>query len=143
MRILVDTNIFLDFFLQRDNYGEAKIFFSNCRKARFKLYVSPMSLRDIEYVAHRITGNKHAAMKIVKAVYALCEGVIDLNEEDVKNSISSEFNDFEDSLLSCSAHRSKIDLIITNNVKDYKKSIVPAWSATDFNNVIRREKNGY
>ena len=140
MRILVDTNVYLDFFLEREGFNEAKEFFLNCRLAKCKTFVTSMSLRDIEYVAHRKKKNKQESMRILNAVYSLCTKVLDVTADDAINAMFSDFDDYEDGMIAFSAERSMMNLIISNNVDDFRHSTIPIWTPKEFNDVIRREK---
>ena len=52
MWILVDTNVFLDLLLKRNEQGIiAKEFFYNCRKTKSKTFIAATSLKDIDYVS--------------------------------------------------------------------------------------------
>ncbi|HEX2968284.1 MAG TPA: PIN domain-containing protein, partial [Bacteroidales bacterium] len=54
-------------------------------------------------------------------------------EETIKDALQSEFPDFEDSIQYFSALDSKrIDVIITRNIKDYKKSDIPVMTPGDY-----------
>ena len=49
--------------------------------------------------------------------------VVDMNRTVVLNALNSRFKDFEDALQNYSAvEHSEISMIITRNIKDYKKS---------------------
>jgi hypothetical protein len=47
-------------------------------------------------------------------------------------ALSSDFKDFEDALQHYSAIEVKSDLIITNNIKDYKTSLIPVMTPKQF-----------
>lgn len=120
MRILVDTNIFLDYLLDRENAEEVKKFFLYCYKLKNQLYVTTLSLRDIGYVVHHYTHNKKDALKAQMSVYQICSKILDITADDAINSLFSDMPDFEDSLQKESAERNMLDVIVTNDKKDYK-----------------------
>lgn len=137
MRILVDTNIFLDLFLKRDGCWEnAQTFFHNCKKAKAEIYITSMSLRDIEYAIHRSTHDSFLARKAIVDAYSLCRSVIGISGDDAIESIYSDIKDFEDSLIVEAARNGMMNLIITNNLKDYRNCSFPVMTPKEYNEII-------
>ena len=58
--------------------------------------------------------------------------ILDVNEYDCKQALSHYAGDYEDDLLAWCAYRHNTDLIITRNLKDFRKSPVPAISPSEF-----------
>ena len=142
MRILVDTNVFLDFLLDRGaDTIIAKEFFRNCLINRMQTFLTSMSLRDIGYAAHKFFHSEKKAREIQINAYSLCSKVISITNDDAITSLYSDMKDYEDSLIVESAKREMIDLIITNNVKDFEKTNFPIWTPKEFNDVINRNQN--
>lgn len=136
MRILVDSNVFLDFLLGREGADDAELFFINCQKFRMKTYVSAMSIRDIGYIAHRFFHSEEMARKIQFEIYQVCTKVIDITADDAINSLHEETGDYEDSLLVNAARSSMIDIIVTNNTKHFKKYDFPCISVIEINKIF-------
>ena len=141
MRLLVDTNVFLDFYLKRDIMGsEAAKFFLNCRRFKHQIYISSMTLRDIGYVSHKYFHNNMKAKEAQLAAYEICSKVIGITADDAIESLYSDMNDYEDSLQVEAAKREMLDLIITNNDKDFVNSSLPVLTPKEFNNVFLLDK---
>ena len=120
MRLLVDTNVFLDYLLQReDKWQDALKFFVWCRAHHNQTFVTSMSLRDVEYVAHRLCHDKEKAAKILNGVYSLCSKVIGVSADSAINAMFENYQDYEDELQIQVAKEELLDAIITNNVKDF------------------------
>ena len=136
MRILVDTNVFLDFLLNRENANDAIAFFNYCAKLKNQIYVSTISLRDIGYVTHHFYHDADKAKKAQLSVYGLCSKIIDITADDAINSLYSDMSDFEDSLQLEAADRSMLDLIVTNNIKDYAGQGFPALTVKQINEIF-------
>ena len=140
MRILVDTNVFLDFLLNRDSFGlDAKEFFINCKKGKHQIYITSISLRDMGYVAHRYLKDNVKTRQIQLATYEMCSKVVGISSDCAIESIYSDMKDFEDSLIVEAAKESLSDLIITNNIKDFENCHFPVWTPKEFNDVVNRE----
>ena len=128
MRFLIDTNIFIDYISEREGSQDSIDFLRFAIKTHKEMYITSMSVRDIGYTIHHITHSKEKASKAQWAVYQMTKKIIDITADDVINSLYGDMDDFEDSLLAESCERNFIDVIVTNNIKDYEKSRVPAFT---------------
>jgi hypothetical protein len=64
--------------------------------------------------------------------------VLDTTGSDVHAALESNNKDFEDALQISTSHRhTKINAIITRNVKDFKKSQFPIWTAEQVVKMIK------
>jgi hypothetical protein len=55
-----------------------------------------------------------------------------LKESDITQSLSLNFADFEDGIQYSTALRLKADIIVSRNIKDYEKSLIPVMSPEVF-----------
>ena len=134
MYALVDTNVFLDYFFRRDN-GQSSLFFENCSKYNNKIFISSMSLRDIEYSAHRATHNKELSKKIQLSAYKISQKVLGISADSAIESLYSTLDDYEDSLLVEAAKEASLDCIITRNKKDFQGCGIPVFTPEEINNI--------
>lgn len=129
MRLLVDTNVFLDLVLQReDHFKNAVDFFLWCKEKRNQIYLTSMSLRDIEYISMKTLHDKKKAQSILSDVYRLCTKVVGISADSAITAIYEDYNDFEDELIIQCAREEFVDAIITNNKKDFLNRDFPAFS---------------
>lgn len=141
MYILVDTNVFIDLILNRGKDAEiADLFFKNVYSEKSKIFISPMSLRDIEYTVVRLTHNKKAGKDAMFIAYEMCHKMIVFSRSDAIEALTSEVDDYEDALLVEAAKRELLNVIVTNNIKDFKKADIPVWTPAYFNEVVKNEK---
>ncbi len=130
MRILVDSNVFLDYLLRReDKWRDALEFLSWCRDNKNQIYVTSISLRDIEYIAHKECHNKEITRKAISALYSTigCK-IIGVSADSAINAMFSDYKDFEDELQIEAAKEAMLDAIVTNNIKDFEDSAIPVFS---------------
>lgn len=135
MKILVDTNVFLDFLLNRDLQGEdAESFFKICRSKNHSIYLTSMQLRDIEYFAHRQFHNSKDAKKILEITYSLITKCLSLSADNAINSIYADYKDFEDQLLIEAAEENLMDCIVTDNINDFvnNEGTMPLFTPKSF-----------
>ena len=55
-----------------------------------------------------------------------------ISEQTIDDSLASSFNDFEDAVQYYSAIRSKAEVIITRNGKDFATSKIPVMTAGEY-----------
>ena len=129
MRLLVDTNVFLDLVLRRENGAkEALEFFIWCKKNKNQIYLTSISLRDIEYVAMKNLHDRKKANEVLVNVYSICTKVIGVSADSAISAIYEDCKDFEDELIVQTAREEMLDAIITNNVRDFKNTGFPVFA---------------
>lgn len=142
MHILVDTNIYLDLILERGKQSEiAAQFFKNAIITKSKLFISSMSIRDIGYIVSRIFHDTEKGRDAQLKAYSICHKVMDLKGDYAIEALYSEMKDYEDALIVESAKRELIDLIVTDNIKDFEMAKFPVWTPEFFNKVIQDRTN--
>lgn len=131
-RILLDTDVILDFFLDRKPFGDdsAKIL-TWCELKEIQGFITPVIISNTYYLLKKnalhgkVIENLKGLMKIVN--------VLTMDKEVIINALYSTFNDFEDALQNFSATASmNIDLILTRNPKDFKHSSLPVFIPGDY-----------
>lgn len=141
MRILVDTNVFLDLILQREPYYLDCIkFIEKCRKERHETYINAMQFRDLEYFIRKYAKKDETYNTLINSVYGFVNKVIGLTPDDAINAIFDPGKDFEDTLLANSAESAGIQIIVSSNAKDFYPTNIRAFTLKEFNEL---PKNGY
>lgn len=144
MHILVDTNIYLDLILDRGKHAEVAVqFFKNTILTKSKVFISSMSLRDIGYIVSRAFHNKEKGKDAQLKAYSISNKVLNLRNDYAIEALYSDMSDYEDALIVESAKGELIDLIVTDNIKDFEKSKFPVWTPEFFNTVINSKINEY
>lgn len=131
-KLLIDTNIVLDLLAKRDPfYGSAAQLFSLADKHKLKLTVSSLTFANTNYVLSRLKSAKEAReilrrFKILVRILSLNDKIVDLSLND------DNFSDFEDGLQYYTAIENNQDIIITRDLKDFKKAKVPVMTAEEY-----------
>jgi pyridoxal biosynthesis lyase PdxS len=58
--------------------------------------------------------------------------VLNVDDSILQKALESGFGDFEDAVQYFTAVQNEIDYIITRNTEDYKKSVIPVYTPTEF-----------
>lgn len=121
-RILIDTDVILDLFFDREPFSEnaAKVL-SLCEKKDIIGLVTPVIISNVYYLLSQKAKQEKVIEKL-KILMSILE-VLVIDKNAIIVALNSEFKDFEDALQNYSAElNGEIDIIITRNTKDYKKS---------------------
>ena len=142
MRLLIDTNVFLEILLEREKKEEASNFIRlSCVKYN-QLIATSMSLRDIGYAVHRKYHETKKTKAIQLEVYQLVSKIVDTTADAAIESIYNDVGDYEDSMQMIAAEEAMCDAIITFNKKDYEKSKVPAFTPQEMIEIWEKQKRG-
>ena len=137
-KLLIDTNIIIDLLAKRELfYEEAALLFTLADKQKIVLCVSALTFANTNYILLQSKKSDDAKeilrkLKLIVKVLSLDEKILGLSLND------SDFKDFEDALQYFSAIENEVDIIITRNLKDFKKSKLPVMTAAQFLNSIRK-----
>lgn len=128
-KLFIDTNIVIDLLAKREPfYAQAATLFSMADRGKIKLFVSALSFANTNYILLREMKAETARL-ILRKLKLLVE-VTDLNEKILELALNdSDFKDFEDAIQYYSAIENDIDIIITRNLKDFKRSKIPVLTA--------------
>ncbi|MBV4356012.1 type II toxin-antitoxin system VapC family toxin [Pinibacter aurantiacus] len=132
MKIFIDTNIFLDLILEREEHADhAEQLLIWCANGNITGITSAVSLVNVYYVAgwHK---SKTEAKKVIRKLLSFVE-IAETNHKDLLLALDSEFADFEDAVqYQTSLNSPGVKYIITRNKKDFKLSNIPALTAEEF-----------
>lgn len=121
-RVLLDTDVMLDFFFDRKPFSEeTSRILSLCEKGELKGFVTSVALSNMYYLLRKTA--KHD--KVIGSLKMLLEivDVVTTDKAIVLEALNSGFKDFEDALQNFSAQNNhNIHIVITRKIKDYKTS---------------------
>lgn len=119
MRLMIDTNIFLDVLTQREPFfADSKAVLQLCESKKVQGFLSASCVTDTFYLVHRYLHSTEMAYKALGSVLDIAK-VLSVTNDDVLNAYLTRAADFEDCLLATCAKSNKCDAIVTRNKKDY------------------------
>ena len=131
MKVLFDTNIIIDVLLDRKPFSEhASYLMSRVERSEINGFLCATTVTTIHYLLSKYL-DKEKAIDSINSIMALFE-IASVNRLVIENALKSKFSDFEDSVLHESARHAGVEYIITRNIKDFKKSKIPAYTSTEF-----------
>ena len=119
MRLMIDTNIFLDVLTKREPFYEhSKAVLNLCESKKVQGFLSASSVTDIFYLVHKLLHSTDLAYQALGSVLDIVK-VLTVTNDDVLNAYITRAADFEDCLLATCAKSNRCDAIVTRNKKDY------------------------
>lgn len=131
MRVLFDTDIVLDFLLERQQFSaEALALFTAHDQQQIDAFVNAITPINIFYVIRKEAGLQKAEQS-VNAILASLE-ICKVNQKVLRDAALLPMTDYEDAVQVASAMNAQLDGIVTRNLRDYKNAPLPIYSPTDF-----------
>ena len=132
MRVLVDTNIVLDYLLEREPYAEsAKKIVVACKQKKVIGCIAAHTVSNMFFIMRK-TYSVEDRRTILKDICKLfdVEGIDRL--KIIQALDNSDFKDFEDCLQMQCAKSFRADYILTRNLADYRDSEIACISPEEF-----------
>lgn len=148
MKILLDTNVLIDYYLHRENfYGDASKIVMGAICKDFGVWASAKSYTDIFYVGKKLTADGAFAewaqfreqlqnMFFESFKYI---NVASIDIADIRTACTYNWEDFEDCLISVAAEKINANYIVTRDATGFARSKTKAIHPTDFLEIVERE----
>ncbi|HXG83306.1 MAG TPA: PIN domain-containing protein [Pyrinomonadaceae bacterium] len=131
MRVLLDTNVVIDFVLARQPFfAEADEIFVSLQNNEFEAFVSSITPINVFYTTRK-EKDKPTAFAAIEELLKVVE-ITGSDKHIFQNALALNFNDYEDAVQSACAAAENLDAIVTRNIKDYKNAALPVYSPADF-----------
>lgn len=131
MKVCFDTNIILDIFARAEQFPESIFAYDIASIRHFECFISASAVTGVAYLLHRLGKTKGQTEKTMTVLFEMFS-IFDTNGNDCYRALESAISDYEDALLSTSAERHAMDLIVTRNKRDFKNSDVPILVPDEF-----------
>lgn len=131
MRILIDTNVILDIFLDREPFvNDAGLIWKAHEEERLTAYISAITPVNLFYIARKLQGREIATRAVHRLVATL--PVTTVNQSVLESGLLLGFEDFEDAVQHASAEAHGLDAIITRNIADFASARLEVFAPGDF-----------
>jgi predicted nucleic acid-binding protein len=129
--LFIDSDIFLDILLEREpHYRFGQSLLNKGKNKEIEVGTSALIIANIYYIIVKVLGKSEAKDKVKKLLNILT--VFPLDIDCINLAINSNFNAIEDAMQHFIAMKNQCDVIITKNLKDYKKSLIPVMTAEQY-----------
>lgn len=132
MKVLIDTNVLIDFILIRKPYAtDAEKILLLCKNKKITGCIASHSIMNIFYILRKEYTPKERRTILLNLCKIL--EVIGIDSDKIENALKNEkFSDMEDCLQAECAINSNSNYIITRNTKDFKESNILAIEPSEF-----------
>ena len=132
--LFLDSDVLIDFYADRDDFSNSarKIFeHAELHKRHMRLITTPVAISNVHYLLKKYL-EKELLSRCFDHLISNVE-IVPMSGEVVQHAFDLGWRDFEDAMQyqACVDYR-KDTIIITRNVKDYKKSILKVMSPKTF-----------
>lgn len=121
-KVLLDTDILLDFFFDRKPFSDHTAQVLNlCDEKKIEGYTTPVIIANTYYLLRKDAKHEIVVNKLNQLLNII--DIVKMDRKVVIKALNSNFKDFEDALQNFSAvEYKKIEIILTRNIKDFKNS---------------------
>lgn len=138
MRILIDTNVVLDFLQAREPFVKnAAILFERIDAGNVEGFIAATTITNIYYIVRRAAGIV-AQDAITQILSDLNICVVDL--EVLEQALALNFQDFEDAVQYVCAVMHNVDAIVTRDPSGFIEAKIPVILPEEFDTISRGER---
>ena len=119
MKIFVDTNIFLDLILKRENFDKSLLIFNAIERRFFTGVILDITILNIDYIANKQIKDVKEFLNLINTKFE----VIRASNSMIEQALKIDNKDLEDNLQYIVAIESDCELIITNDKNFYIKDL--------------------
>src|SRR5712671_3664730 len=131
MRILLDTDVILDVALNRESFLRSSQ--DVLRWAEGQPGQAAVAWHTLSNVAYLTVSPREFIRQLLEFVE-----VSPVSTKDARHAVRLPMGDLEDALQAAAALAFEANFIVTRNVRDYRKSPIPAISPSDFVSKLRK-----
>ncbi|GBO56401.1 hypothetical protein APA_4737 [Pseudanabaena sp. lw0831] len=131
MKVLIDTNVLLDFLLEREPFKkDVEELFAAIDSGQIIGFVTATTLTDIFYIARKHTRSLELAREAVSSTLDTMT-ICPVNRNVLEAAFASGLTDFEDAVQIYSAIAQNLDAIVTRDAKGFVSSTIPVYSVQE------------
>jgi predicted nucleic acid-binding protein len=129
--IFVDSDVILDLVARREPfYPAAAELFSRAENRRLTLCTSSLIFANLFYILRKQTSSATAVTALQKL--RLLVTVLPVNEKIIDLALASAFTYFEDAIQYYTAVEQGVAVLITRNIRDYRKPAITVCTPQEF-----------
>ncbi len=135
MKILLDTDVNLDFVLARQPFFiKAKEIFLQIAQNKFKAYIASITAIKIHYFGRKEKSRDYTLQELEKLfrIVKACTANLSI----LQSALKSPIIDYEDAVQHECAVAENLDAIVTRNANDYKNASIKIYSPAEFLAII-------
>ncbi len=129
--VLIDLNVLLDVLQKREPFFAASAgLLAAAETGRVQGFVAAHSITTLFYLIQKSKSPADARAIITNLLQFL--RIVPVDQGTIEQALNLDFRDFEDAVQMISAVQSKMDCLVTRNIKDYQPALLPVMQPVDF-----------
>lgn len=131
MKILLDTNILIDWVSHREDYQNARKIVYLCASRKVEGCIAAHSVTNMFYILRKNLGlsERKTVFDTISRIFT----IVPVDEPKLRAAVNNaDFKDFEDCLQMECAKEFGAEYIVTRNVSDFENSSINAVEPQDF-----------
>jgi predicted nucleic acid-binding protein len=121
VKVLLDTNIILDYALERQPFWQAsEQIFLWLEQEQFEGYVSASTFSDLYYIICKQQGHEWT-LTFLNRLVSICH-IATVDQTVISMALTANFRDFEDAIQYSAAVINQLDAIVTRNPQDFVRT---------------------
>lgn len=135
-KIFLDADVILDILLDRKPYSlfSQKIF-ALIEQNKIEGYTSSLVLSNSYYIIRKLSSHQKA-IKAINKIRSIIT-VFSFTDKEIGESINAEFKDLEDGIQHFIALNNGVNVIITRNIKDFRKASLKILTPEEYFNIYK------
>lgn len=131
MRVLLNTDVILDLFLDRAPFAAAAATLWRAHeRQQLNAYVAAITPVNLFYIARKLRDEQTARLAVIELLATL--NVCGIGQGILNSALSLPFHDYEDAVQHAAASAAGLEAIITRNVEDYSAATLPIFAPSEF-----------
>jgi predicted nucleic acid-binding protein len=123
IKVFIDTDVIIDFLADRKPFSEsAAILFNRIEKKEIEGFTSSQSISNLYYILRKYDSQRNVIQALSDLISLI--GILPVGHEVIQKALQSDFADFEDGIQNFCAETEKMDVIVTRNIRDYKRASI-------------------
>jgi len=131
VKVLLDTNVILDVLLNRHPFSDDSAqLMAMVDRSEVQGFLCATTVTTIHYLLAKYLDSKRS-IKQVRLLLSLFE-IAPVNRVVLENALAGHSPDYEDAVIIEAAQHAGVEYIVTRNIKDFKKSLIPVYTPAGF-----------
>lgn len=131
MKLFIDTNVVLDVLAQREPwFGDSARLLAHIEQGGASGHIAAHTLTTLHYLLARHLGQQKTAAVLIDLTAMLRVEPVD--HQVLQQALSLGWRDFEDAVQAVTAAQCQADYLVTRNPRDFKQSLVPVITPSEF-----------
>jgi predicted nucleic acid-binding protein len=135
MKVLIDTNVVLDFLQERQPFVEdAARLFEKIDNGEVEGFIAATTITNIYYIVRKVAGVQAAQDAIAQVLADLHICAVEANA--LKQALALNFPDFEDAVQYASGMAYGVDVIVTRDASGFVDAEIPVMLPGELNRTL-------